>query len=557
MGLHEEAFPLFIRAIRLFKSENRKTAQATALRNLAISLRLSQEYDSALLLLNESIQLFEEAGSVTNGLIAQRELATNYILLDQPEQASAVLIHADSIANANALTMEITRIARVSGDLLAYQAQYDSALHQYTIALSGYTSDRLGKQAVLNSIGSVYLQSGRLEEAIAFYRDGLKLSKELNQPISAGIAYNGIAVVQRRRGLLDSAIYNYEQSIELLESRDPVKVLEPLFNLSLLYGAIGEFEKGLQLSNQYGSWLEVIQLNKNKAVVLQLQLSAVASELKVAEVNREKEALKSKNLLTTLTLLTVLFFLLVILVYSYYRSRLMKARSKVQMQQAKIKGEQDTQARIAQDLHDELGNMLKMVKFHFKAAHKVLLDKQEQQQEHFDQALDLLSKALDYARNLAKDLLPATLKSFGLMPALKEIQNSLDGLNGLRVVLNPVNMQDRLPEWVERNLYYIIRELAGNVINHAQASLLTIQVIRHKDQISIAVEDDGIGFEPEAAANQEGMGMKNLADRVKAIDGTFTIDSRTQTNTQAKSGTVVLIDIPLNQLNTKPNDSHE
>lgn len=553
---NEIAISYYKKAKIIFGSEGKVIQEAVALQNIGFCKREMGQYDTALIVLQESLDLLNQVKDTANAIVSIREQGHVYLLSYQFERAASKFRQAHRLLQLIPDEVEALRVTKLFGDLYLEQAMYDSALYYYEQTLTGYRSDRLGKQAILNNLAKTYYRKGDWDSALVYYRKTFDLSTKLDQQTSAGLAINGIGIIQRKRGQYDSAIYNYNRSIELFEKENSIHLLHPLMNLSILYEDIGNYEKALELRTQYEQLFKEGERNKQEAIRLQLRLSE--NELLVTQLRATKDqaALKSKNLLTTLILLGILFFLLIILVWSYYRTRLLQARSKVQMQQAKIKGEQDTQARIAQDLHDELGNMLKMVKFHFKAAHKVLVDKQEQQQEHFDQALDLLSKALDYARNLAKDLLPATLKSFGLLPALKEIQNSLDGLNGLRVVLNPVNMQDRLPEWVERNLYYIIRELAGNVINHAQANLLTIQVIRHKDQISITVEDDGIGFEPEAAANQEGMGMKNLADRVKAIDGTFTIDSRISTNAQPKSGTVVLIDIPLNHLDTKPNDSH-
>jgi len=110
---------------------------------------------------------------------------------------------------------------------------------------------------------------------------------------------------------------------------------------------------------------------------------------------------------------------------------------------------------------------------------------------------------------------------------------------------------------VERMVFQLIQEAVGNVVKHAQATSLTIQLVRHQEELSISVEDNGIGFDVEAVSQRQGrqgMGLANLRSRVDALGGTLTIDSRRAEEAGSQpSGTSVMMEISL----TPHVDTHE
>jgi signal transduction histidine kinase len=97
-------------------------------------------------------------------------------------------------------------------------------------------------------------------------------------------------------------------------------------------------------------------------------------------------------------------------------------------------------------------------------------------------------------------------------------------------------MERRLDESREVMIFRIIQELVANIIKHSNASKAIIQLSRHDDQLSLAVEDDGIGFDVENATG--GLGMKSLRSRVDYLKGSLQIESN------AGQGTSVYIEIP-------------
>ena len=94
---------------------------------------------------------------------------------------------------------------------------------------------------------------------------------------------------------------------------------------------------------------------------------------------------------------------------------------------------------------------------------------------------------------------------------------------------------ERLPSEVEIALYRIVQEALQNVLKHAQAKNLFVQLNKHKDHLSLMIEDDGKGLDNE---DNEGMGLKNIRQRVQLLKGVFTVDS------SPEKGTILNIQIP-------------
>jgi len=95
-----------------------------------------------------------------------------------------------------------------------------------------------------------------------------------------------------------------------------------------------------------------------------------------------------------------------------------------------------------------------------------------------------------------------------------------------------------LPEELELSLYRIIDELINNILKHAKATEVSIQLIEHEDMLNVIIEDNGIGFEYDPNNKNYGMGLSNITTRVNHFEGKFQIDS------SIGNGTTMIIDIP-------------
>ena len=91
---------------------------------------------------------------------------------------------------------------------------------------------------------------------------------------------------------------------------------------------------------------------------------------------------------------------------------------------------------------------------------------------------------------------------------------------------------------LELAIFRIIQELTTNIIKHAQASQATINISHDEEDITVLIEDNGIGMNTSQIDVQKGMGLHSIKTRVEHLEGSFTIDS-----TPSK-GTTIIINIP-------------
>ena len=144
-------------------------------------------------------------------------------------------------------------------------------------------------------------------------------------------------------------------------------------------------------------------------------------------------------------------------------------------------------------------------------------------------ASDELAHALEELRELARGIHPAVLTDRGLSAALE----GLAARSPLPVEIE--TLPERLPAPIEAAAYYVISESVANVVKHANATSVDVRLSRRDGVVVIEVADDGIG----GADSGGGSGLRGLADRVAALDGTLRVES------PPSQGTLVVAEIPV------------
>ncbi|MEN3269179.1 ATP-binding protein, partial [Pseudonocardia sp.] len=144
--------------------------------------------------------------------------------------------------------------------------------------------------------------------------------------------------------------------------------------------------------------------------------------------------------------------------------------------------------------------------------------------------LDEVRGTNDELRELARGIHPVVLTEGGLAPALKTIA----GRSAIPVALD-LRTEARLPERVEVTAYYVVSEALTNVAKHANASVVHVTVETIDGNLRLSISDDGVG----GADPTRGSGLVGLKDRVEAIGGTLTVQSR------PGQGTRLVIEVPV------------
>ena len=350
--------------------------------------------------------------------------------------------------------------------------------------------------------GAIYNQLQKPDSAIFFIRTGLQVAQNISHREYMRDAYKQLSFAFSQKKIYDSAFIYQQYFLNLQDS---------------------------------------LALESNQKEILQLQANFKIEHQKLIQ----REEVQKQTFLRNIIIGISIFLIVLILVIDNYNR--LKQQNKFQaelnrQQQETLKttiNVQDSERkRIAEDLHDGLGSILSAAKLKLSAVEE---DSQAPQgeKEKLKDTLLLLDEALAEMKNIAYNIMPATLSRLGLTAALQNLFNRIGTKSGIKINYTTHGFVERLEETTELSIYRIIIESVNNVVNHAAAKKLTVQLLKHQDYINIIIEDDGIGFDLNEKSFS-GNGLSNVASRIKNLKGNIDIDTR------PGRGTTILVDIPYN-----------
>jgi len=198
--------------------------------------------------------------------------------------------------------------------------------------------------------------------------------------------------------------------------------------------------------------------------------------------------------------------------------------------------------RIARELHDSVTQLLYGITLYCTATSRSIRSKNSKNvEQNLSTIKENALQALQEMRLLILELDPPMLQKSGLVDALRTSLDVIETRTELEteLIANGIN---RLPRAVETELYRIALEALNNLIRHARAKKVIVELTREWNSVYMEIRDNGIGFQPEEALKSGGMGLHNMEQRAKQIGGKIEIQSR------PGSGTSIQIIAPLDKI---------
>jgi len=200
-----------------------------------------------------------------------------------------------------------------------------------------------------------------------------------------------------------------------------------------------------------------------------------------------------------------------------------RARQQQDILRNTISAQEKERKRIAQDLHDEVGAMLSVVKLNVGR-----IEKKSEQSVAKDLATETkayLDEVITQVRRISRALLPPSLEKLGLYFALEELSNWVNKSEQLKIICWKSGEQFRFDTKNELAVFRIVQELLNNAIKHSQAGIININARFSSDSnLMISVTDNGKGFVMKDKMNS-GLGLKNLESRSQIMDAKFKMKS--------------------------------
>jgi len=364
---------------------------------------------------------------------------------------------------------------------------------------------------VLNSkegIAACYMQLGDLTRARETALLVFKESTRINVPLLRVQALQLLTEIEEKSGNIAKAYQYQKQFIVANDSLEKEKVQRQMNETEARY-----------------------QNEKKENEILQLQKSNAVKSLSL-----QKKSTFNYFLIGSVAALLITGFL----GYRNLRHRQQLAKQQDELQQQRIrelekdkqlvavdamlKGQEEERSRLAKDLHDGLGGLLSGVKFSLSNMKDNLIITPDNMAV-FERSLDMLDTSIKELRRVAHNMMPEMLTKFGLDEALKEYCNTINATKLLTVKYQSIGMESRLDNATEIIIYRIIQELLNNILKHAVASEVFIQLIRENDRLNIVAEDNGKGFDTSLLENSKGAGWVNIRSRVEYLKGQLDVHS--------------------------------
>jgi signal transduction histidine kinase len=192
--------------------------------------------------------------------------------------------------------------------------------------------------------------------------------------------------------------------------------------------------------------------------------------------------------------------------------------------------QEEERRNLARELHDEIGQVLTGLNFQLAAATGA------PGLQTLEDAKQTVSALTEQVRQISMDLRPAVLDRYGLTAALEWHIARYQQQTGIQVTLQHEGLAERLAPEVEVTAYRVVQEALTNVARHARSETVTVHLLID-GSLSIAVRDDGQGFDLAAVSITRGLG--GMRERVALLGGTLEIEST------PGAGTTITADLPV------------
>ncbi len=200
---------------------------------------------------------------------------------------------------------------------------------------------------------------------------------------------------------------------------------------------------------------------------------------------------------------------------------------------------EEEKAKLARDIHDELGGLLVSAKMDVAWVARRVHGKDAEAATKLERALQALDDGVEIKRRIIEDLRPTLLDNLGLAAAIEWQVHEICDRAGLDCELATPGDDSAIPPAMAIALYRIVQEALTNIVKYAHARRVTVFLGLTADTLTLLIEDDGVGIPEQAQHNRLSHGIAGMRQRVRALHGEFAISRRRE------GGTTVEINLPL------------
>jgi two-component system, NarL family, sensor kinase len=548
----QEALEINKKALEIRIRLNDRPAIGSSYSKLAHSYTELEDYQNALDYQLKALLIFRELGLKRNIAFTLNNINNLYDHVKNYDKIEVYATEAYKMLDELHDTLGMANSLHYLGMAAEHKGDIKKALdlEKKALGLFMHGGDSTAMAGTYNNIGYFYRKLGNPDMGFVNYSEALKIAELIHDSVSAAMYSNNIANIFTDQKNFTEAEKYLNRALSYGSRNREI--------LSMIYRSLAEFYVRTNKPDLAAEYFDRTVNLKDSLFGSDLsrKLSEMQVRYEVDKREKEKELLAKENQLKSAQLnrsrLIMIFLiagvvLLAVIFYLIYNRNRIRQQQRLQQEllvqqelrtKAVIEAEEHERVRIAKELHDGIGQQLSAAKLNISGLQGSSTSLQNP--ELLSNAIVLLDDAVKEVRAVSHNMMANQLTEHGLGNAIRIFIEKLRNNGQFTIDLELVDLDQRFDSTAEIVIYRILQEIMSNVIRHASATHVTLQVVRDQSELIILAEDNGKGFDSTDRAKLEGVGLNNIRSRVEYLNGTLTVDSH------PGSGTTINIEIPLN-----------
>jgi two-component system NarL family sensor kinase len=550
----KEALIFNQKAYDLRKKLGLKNKMAGSLTNLAVIYKQLGNYDKAVQNMSEALHIYTEAGDEAKQALVLNNIGKFYLDNNKPEDAKNYLLQSLSLAKKlNQKALE----ANARGNLMGYylkKEQFADGIKMGDIALKicKELGDENSVATIYNTLGVIYQKTKQYDKALEYNQQSIAIREGLKDQLGVGSCYKNIASIYIEQEKFTEADIYLKKAIAVFNQLKAKNYLQEAYTLAASMNEKQNTYKEALVNMQLSQKIKDSLFNRktaDKINELQIKYETEKKEQSIRLLNKQTiiQQLQIGKRNTTILIICGVFLVAIAFAGMFYGRYKLKQDARLQAEVIRqqdmaakgiIEAEERERKRIAGDLHDGVGQLFSAVKMNMNGLFERMSFTNDTERVLAEKTLALVDESCVEVRSIAHQMMPNVLLKMGLVSAVKDFVNKIDA-DKLKVLVETAGLNERLDNDVEIVLYRVIQECVNNVIKHARASVLDIQLIHEDGEVAVTIEDNGRGFDTADKEKFEGIGLKNIITRVEYLKGTIEVSSA------PGRGTLIAIHVPV------------
>jgi signal transduction histidine kinase len=199
-------------------------------------------------------------------------------------------------------------------------------------------------------------------------------------------------------------------------------------------------------------------------------------------------------------------------------------------------GEEMERQRLSRELHDGIGQSLIAIKLRLE---NLLYQDGKDIRNSIQELKNYFDQIIDEVRRISNNLMPSVLEVFSIPIAFRNLFSETEEHSGLRIHFEAKGNFDDLDKKIKTYIYRLTQEALNNIVKHAEALEVWVNLTRNTDQLNLVIRDNGKGFSPENLGEEGGNGIHNMRERASLLQGQIEISSA------PFKGTTITLNVPI------------